>query len=50
MSLKARIDRLYNENIGAYCAEILVTINGEVIAKKVIGDNPNKVIKLVIRF
>ena len=47
--IKGRIDKLYAGTISDVTSKITVTKNDEVIKEKVIGNNVNKVIQIVVR-
>jgi hypothetical protein len=47
--IKGRIDKLYAGTISDVTSKITVTKNDEVIKEKVIGNNINKVIQIVVR-
>lgn len=47
--LKGRIDKLYAGTISHVTSKITVSKNEKVIKQKVIGNNQNKVIEIVVR-
>lgn len=47
--LKARIDKLFTGSISSVTSKITVTKDDKIIKQKVIGNNTQKVIEIVVR-
>lgn len=50
MSLKARVDKLFNSSVGDVSSEIVVKQEAKVLIQKWIGTNRNKVVQIIVRF
>jgi hypothetical protein len=47
--LKARIDKLYSGSVSSVTSKITVMKNDEIIKQKVIGNNKEKVIQIIVK-